>query len=448
MDFFRNASDRLLTNTAMVPVEVLISIMLARFLPVDERGLYAVAMTFGHLGAILALFGWPAASIYRLRRVGSESAQVAGAALVATLLFASLFVGGSLLLGPWIRTRLLEGAPSIVLYLICGALPFLMLTLVFGGIARGVDRFRFQNIHRAGLQLGRLVLFTAAFALWGSELVGILTIFVSLEVVAATALVGAVLHVTGLSLRFDTRELADSFRFGIKNYLQTFAARLHDRVDIFMLAVLLGDARQVAFYAIASSLVTRLYLAPDALAAAAFPQMAGLSSEDAANFACRICRRSVVLVLLGSAGLASVAPVALPLIYGQPYQSSVAPFLVLMPGVILLMIYRILSRYFAAIDRHQANITTQAISVAVNIALNLWWIPRFGILGAAGASFVSYALEAVLIAVVFLVTTGHRPAELLLPRRDDMRAYQARIGSELRRWGLTNSTTGRGPAGS
>lgn len=435
MNFFRNASGLLLTTTAVLPVEVLISIVVTRFLAVDDRGIYAVFAAFVALASLLALLGWPAASIYRLRRIGSDPGRVAGAALGAVLVLSTLVTGVCLLLGPWIRERLLEGAPPLVLYLACATLPFLMLANVFGAMARGIDRFRFQNFHRAGLRIGQLVAFSVALVALGSGLIGVLGVFVAIEAGAAILLAASVLRLTGVSLRVDGRELLDSLRFGLKNYLQTLAGRIHERVDIFMLAALLGDAEQVAFYAVAASLVGRLNMAPDAFAVAAFPQMAGLSPREAARFACRICRRTVLVVAVAALALAAVAPLAIPLVYGAPYASSIQPFLVLLPGVALLTIYRVLARYFAAIDRQQANIATQVISVGVNVGLNLWWIPRYGILGAAAASLASYALEAVLISGVFLATTRHGFAELLVPRRSDLRVYRERVGSELRRLG-------------
>jgi O-antigen/teichoic acid export membrane protein len=434
MNFFRNAAGLLLTNATIVPIEVMLSIVLARVLAVDERGVYAVFAAFVGLGSLLALLGWPAASIYRLRRLGSDPARVAGAALVAVLLLSSLAVGVCLLAGPWIRARLLDGAAPRVLYLACATIPFLMLANVSGAMARGLDRFRFQNLHHAGVRVVQLAAFSSALLAFGSGLDGVLALFLAIEAVAALLLAGAVLRLSGVSLRFEAREFLDALRFGFKNYLQTLSGRLHERVDLFMLAALLGNAEQVAFYAVAANLVTRLNLAPDAFAVAAFPQMAGLPVPEAARFACRICRRTVLLVALAALALAVAAPLAIPLVYGAPYRSSIAPFLVLIPGAALLTIYRILARYFAAIDRQQANIATQGVSVGVNVALNLWWIPRFGILGAAGASLASYGLEAVLISGVFIATTGHGLADLLLPRRDDLHVYRDRLAGELRRW--------------
>jgi O-antigen/teichoic acid export membrane protein len=93
----------------------------------------------------------------------------------------------------------------------------------------------------------------------------------------------------------------------------------------------------------------------------------------------------------------------------------------------LLTIYTVFAQYFTAIDRQGANIATQTISVVVNVLLNLWLIPRYGILGAAAASACSYALEATLIMGVFVAKSGRSLGEIFVFRADDLDPYRRRL---------------------
>jgi O-antigen/teichoic acid export membrane protein len=193
-----------------------------------------------------------------------------------------------------------------------------------------------------------------------------------------------------------------------------------------MIAYFLGDPSQLAFYAIAVSVVQRLNLLPASVATAAYPQMAGLQEDDAAHFACRTSRQSLVWVLLVACALAALAQILLPLIYGEDYRASVLPFLILLPGMVLLTIYTVLGQYFTAMDRQGVNIAIQSASVVVNVLLNLWLIPRHGILGAAAASAASYALEATLITAAFVVSSRRRLDEVFLLRLEDLDPYRRR----------------------
>jgi O-antigen/teichoic acid export membrane protein len=99
----------------------------------------------------------------------------------------------------------------------------------------------------------------------------------------------------------------------------------------------------------------------------------------------------------------------------------------------MLSVYAILSRFFMAIDRQQVNIVTQIASTTMNVVLNLWMIPRYGIVGAAAASLASYGLEAVLVGAAFRVQGGQRLRSTFVPGREDVAVYTDRISPWLRR---------------
>ena len=113
------------------------------------------------------------------------------------------------------------------------------------------------------------------------------------------------------------------------------------------------------------------------------------------------------------------------------------PFLVLLPGVALRSIYQVLSRYFNAVGRPNANLPSQAFSAVLNVGLNLVLIPRYGAMGAATAGLVSYSLEALIITTAFKRHTGQGFVETLIFHREDVADYRRRLGMlviRLRRW--------------
>ncbi|MCZ6783058.1 MAG: oligosaccharide flippase family protein [Proteobacteria bacterium] len=156
MNFFRNAAGMLLTSTVNVPLGLVTSIVLARYLSVDDRGLYSLALTFTALVAILSRVGWPSASIYRLRRVGSDPAEVAGAGLVAVAAISAVVVPVCLFFEPFFTERVLDNAPARVYYLVLALGPLQLLIQVLSAIARGIDRFRLQNWASVLFNLGLL----------------------------------------------------------------------------------------------------------------------------------------------------------------------------------------------------------------------------------------------------------------------------------------------------
>jgi O-antigen/teichoic acid export membrane protein len=66
------------------------------------------------------------------------------------------------------------------------------------------------------------------------------------------------------------------------------------------------------------------------------------------------------------------------------------------------------------------------LALAVNLAANLFLIPRFGISGASMASSIAYGAAALLTMIRFIQITGVGWSDLLLLRRSDV-MYLVRI---------------------
>jgi len=433
LGLFRNAASVLSVSVLGVAVGLVTSVILARFLSVEDRGSYSVAMTFIGMATLLSQLGWSAASIYRLRRVGSEPARVVGAALLATMALAGLAVAVCLGLRSWIWTRFLPAAPPLVLLLIVATLPFQLAGVVFSGIARGLDRFSLSNLHQIAVTLGSLIALTLTLVVCEGALVQAVQAYLCVQAVCAVGLVVAVVRVTGVELRVRWGELRSSLVFGLRSYLQSLAGQLHERVDVFMIAYMLADPVQVAFYAVAANAVQRLKLVPESISKALFPQLAGTSPERSGPLAARVLRHSSLWVGISVVGLVGAGPFLLPWMYGPEYVNSVRPFLVLLPGMALLTVYRVLARYFIALGRQRVPIATQLVSLSLNVGLNLVLIPRLGIAGAAVASLGSYALEGVLIYFAFRRHSGQGLRQSFVFRWEDLEVYRRRVAPLARR---------------
>jgi O-antigen/teichoic acid export membrane protein len=433
MSLIRNAASILTTQAVMVPLNIVASIVLARYLSLEDRGSFAIAVSIGAVTVVISMVGWPAASIFRLRRSRSDPALVATTGVMAVAAFSGLAIALCLVMRQQLADWFLRGTPLLVLYLALAMVPFQLLGNVFSGIARGLDRFAMQNRYRLAVSAGRLGAFSLVLVLAGGKLVEALVALLAVYAIASVGLTLSVTRLTGIRARPDRADFLGTLRFGSKAWAQALAGNVHERADLFMLAYLLQDSSEVALYAIAVGVSTYLYHFPEAIAVSALPQITALERGDAGRLAAATLRNTIVWVLLSVLVAAPIAPYLLPWVYGSAYAGSVAPFLVLLLAVPLRTLFLILARYFFAIDRQGVNISLVLVSMPLNIVLNLWLIPRYGILGAALASLISYSLEGIAIAAIFLGTaeTGFR--EALLLRREDLAFYSERLRRTLRR---------------
>jgi Na+-driven multidrug efflux pump len=78
------------------------------------------------------------------------------------------------------------------------------------------------------------------------------------------------------------------------------------------------------------------------------------------------------------------------------------------------------------------NAVAAVTALVVNVGLNVWLIPRWGIRGSALSSVVSYGLAASILLVMFHRESGLPYRAVLLLRRDDLRALWARLAGGRR----------------
>lgn len=427
MRFFRNAASLLLTSAVMMPLGMLTSILLARLLPVDELGFYSVSLNFASLAVIFAGLGVAPASIYRIRRVQSDPARVLTAASFVMLAVGVLVIAGCVIFRDQIVAHFLAGTPSLVFLLAVATIPIDLLGKLLGGVARGIDRFRYQNWHNLARTVGSLLVIAVVLGALGRGLPELMASVLALRLVTTGILFVVVARETGFARRIDFREITEAAGFGIKSYAEGLAVQIHESIDIFMIAYLLGDPAQVAYYTIATRIVERLRQGPRAIGATLFPKIAGAPKSDAAAFTAYVARQSVFWAALSAFVLGITAPFLLPLLYGEAYGVSVIPFQILLLAVVLLTISHVVSRYFASIAQQEIAIAGQLTSAILNVGLNLWWIPTYGIAGAASASLLSYTLGAVVVVAAFCKSTEARLLDLLIIRRKDFQAYQANL---------------------
>jgi O-antigen/teichoic acid export membrane protein len=205
------------------------------------------------------------------------------------------------------------------------------------------------------------------------------------------------------------------FGFGGKSYVQTLASTLHFRIDQYMIAIFL-DPAQVGLYAVAANLTNLMLKVPDATGTVLYPRLAGAGSKHAHAQTSAVCRHTLFIMLVGALGYLLFGPSLLRLLYGDAYDGAVRPMLLMLPGVVMLSLYLLLTRNFTGRNRQQVNIVAACVALAVNVGLNAFLIPRYGIAGAAVSTSVSYGLAALILLVMFVRESGHSVAETLLVR--------------------------------
>jgi O-antigen/teichoic acid export membrane protein len=118
---------------------------------------------------------------------------------------------------------------------------------------------------------------------------------------------------------------------------------------------------------------------------------------------------ALMALLIGGAGMLLARPMLL-LFYGPAYEAAVPPLQVLAGGSIFVFCTWILHSAAIAMNLDRRLVGTTAIGLVTNIALNIVFIPRLGITGAAWATVIAEAVTVTLLYVQVhrrLAAAGH-----------------------------------------
>lgn len=376
------------------------SILLARYLGREGMGKY------GALYAYLALYSWLAtfcldhilAREVAVRR--SQAAQIFHAGSVIGMAFAVAGTILAALLAPLFgytgHLRLLILLASVDLLILAPVrLPSIIFQVdmrVWYGVLTGLIR---QALWLVAILL--LVFRSAAFY----------------EVIVARTLCGVVeaIIIWKLSYRpgfitgprqLDWTEARNLFRYGYPMALSAVATGVLQRIDQVMLHNMVGD-RALGLYVVAVQLTEQFGALPIALVSSLFPILSQTAGQEGL-FRQYLGITYRFLMVIAFLVCVAIIPITAPLIrilYGPQYASTATLINVLIWSEVPLFLAIVLINGIVAKNLQKYLPISAVAGAALNIGLNLVFIPRWGALGASWATVISYVVAFVLFYLVF-----------------------------------------------
>jgi O-antigen/teichoic acid export membrane protein len=392
--FAKKVAETLATRAALVPLSLITSVLVARALGPEGRGIYAVAYTILGMGAQFGNLGLHASNTYYL----AKDRTTLGPLLSNTLVLGT-GVGTLVALIAWGLTGLWPQLPlfsGFVLALTLIMIPLHLDSMLVQNLILGLQEIRLFNKMELVSRVAIIALLAGVFAAGKA----------TVPLVFAIGVAGPVLILLWGLWRFR-RELAalaapswalftDCFQYGIKSYLACLFSFLLLRVDLMMVGGMLG-AKEAGFYSLAAVMADMLYLLPAAMGTVLFPQ---LSAQEDAVAKWRHVKSLTWKLGLGMMPLVLIAVLlaqpVIVLLYGSDFAPAASPFVVLALAMIFYGMNNLVSIYFASIGMPWFAVHVWTGTLVLNVVLNLLLIPGLGIDGAAWASLICYFLVLVI----------------------------------------------------
>lgn len=186
--------------------------------------------------------------------------------------------------------------------------------------------------------------------------------------------------------------------------LSIVAASIYMKIDQVMIRSMLGDT-ETGIYSVAVKLAEMWYFVPSLICASLFPAIVNAKKISVPLYYSRVT--SLILLMMVTS-LLFVLPLFLASgyivnsLYGSAYSGAVEPFRVYIWSSLSIFVMPALSAFITTENLGTKLLFSTVIGAIVNVLLNLVLIPAYGILGAAMATAVSYAIPAMYLCLVFI----------------------------------------------
>ena len=397
------------------------TIVIVHNLSTRDYGVFSLIMSFSTTLTYMSVVGLPQVIIFFLGKRKEPPERVIGLSLFLTGCIGILTVIlGCILKGPVLRS-FLKDIPSFYYYLL---LIYFFITLVdtcLLSIYRGFQNYLIYNIRRLLNPLGNLLGIGLLFLFFKISLETVVAAFITINIVTTTWLFLRLISRTPVRFYFNWNLLKSFFGYGIKSYSQLLIGHLIYQIDIYIISYLLG-VKEVAYYSIAVGVATMLWFIPDTVGTVLFPTLSSTQKEEEIHaFSAKICRNILFVTTIGAISLGIAGKYFILLFYGSSYSLSITPMWLILPGIVAMSGYKILTRDFSSRDRQQVPIVAGILSLIVNVCLNFLWIPKYGIEGASLASTVAYFLAGAILVITVKAESDIPLRKIIFIDRSDIK---------------------------
>ncbi len=231
--------------------------------------------------------------------------------------------------------------------------------------------------------------------------------------------------ITGkISFKINNDVCKKILKYGLQIQMGGIISFLNYRIDIFLINIILGPT-QVGFYTLSVGLVEKLSIITHVISALLFPKIAGEKDiQRKNNITPTITRNVFWIVSFIAIVLFFLCRWIILILYSEAYLPSVRPLQALLIGTIAISISSILWQDIAARGYPMLNNYIDLIVLAINIILNLLWIPKYGITGAAWASTFSYTFSLFCRLYFYCKLSNNIWEKVIFPQRDDWILYK------------------------
>jgi O-antigen/teichoic acid export membrane protein len=391
---------------------------ITRALGPTGRGTLAFITVTAIVAATLSRLGvTEATTVFAARRPRSRPVLLANVMLAVSVAatVAALVVCGTLLAAPGLRPA---GVGDAELAAMAGGMLASALADAGYMFVLGCSRFRFHAVVTIAAAWSYAATILVVELAFGLDVLSAALIWVAFQALKGLVLLAASARAEGLGAP-SARLLRESVSFGLRAWIGSLSNAFNERVDQILVALLASEAVLGIYAAAVNAFEILVYLAA-AAATAILPLVARADRSLRAERVLGAFRAVAVLTAAGTAVAALAGPPLLPLVFGDAFEDSAAPFLWLLPGALGFVAMAIFSNALVASSAPGRSSVGPLLSLVVGVVGAVVLIPPYGASGAAAAASAALLAGGGVSLALYRLHEPFGLRALAVPRRADL----------------------------
>jgi O-antigen/teichoic acid export membrane protein len=184
--------------------------------------------------------------------------------------------------------------------------------------------------------------------------------------------------------------------------------------------------RDLGVYSLAIGLAELLWYVPQSVSQVLMPHVASSTEADADSITSAFCRVSVTVAALLSLLLAIASTVVIPWLL-PAFRGAIPVIWILLPGAVVASIFKVLASDLNGRGQPLKTLLPPATALLFSVSGCIYAIPRFGMIGAAAVTSMSYLLNASLYIYGYSRSSSLTTRSLVLLRVSDLAWYRKLI---------------------
>lgn len=416
-NFARGVLLTFLTQVVVFVFATVVGVLVTRQLGPEGKGHYFFAMSVSMALLMFIKSSIEVAGTYFVGKKGLSVKELPAQYLFISVIFSVISFIIIAVIWQLFSTSLFGNLEVNYLIIALLAIPFNLIILYFsslylliGKVARYNKMLIIQNIITA-------LLFVVLTLILKLGAIGALIAWTGGSILASVLIMGSINKIIQPTYTVKKKLIKSLFAFGIKGHIGEVADFFINRADSFFVNFFLGMTN-VGYYSVAISAELLWYI-PNSVISVLYPRLSHNNAHDSLNETKKACRITLFATFLPGLVMMFFAPSLIKTIFGQAFVPATIPFMIIIPGMVCLSVSKVLKVFLYSEGKPYIGTIASLITLTFNVVANIFFVPRFGLTGAALSVSLSYAIYSMTILLYFNYLYRARLSESLIVRWHD-----------------------------